>query len=109
MAAAGFVLTGLMTVLVLKTTREAHQVVRQAEASHDRMQVYARLQSTANRLQQNTYQDVRIGDARSAAELRAARANFIAALAALRAVPQSDAHDQRLVETVEREGEAVRR
>ncbi|HXS28877.1 MAG TPA: HAMP domain-containing sensor histidine kinase [Steroidobacteraceae bacterium] len=106
-AAAGFVLTGLMTVLVLQTTRDAHQVVQQAEASHDRMRVFARLQSTANRLQQLTYQKVRTDDARSAAEQRAARDDFVAALAALRASPQSSDTDRRLVVTVEREGEAV--
>ena len=106
-AAASFVLTGLMTVLVLQTTRDAHQVVQQAEASHERMRVFARLQSTANRLQQLTYQNVRAGDARSAAELGSARADFIAALAALRAAPQSSIEDRRLVETVEREGAGV--
>lgn len=106
-AAAGFVLTGLMTVLVLQTTRDAHQVVQQAEASHERMRAFARLQSTANRLQQLTYQNVRTGDARSAAELRTAHADFVAALAALRASPQSDVHERRLVETVESEGTAV--
>src|SRR5579875_767832 len=106
-AAAGFVLTGLMTVLVLQTTREAHQVVEQAEASHERMRVFARLQSAANRVQQLTYEDVRIGDTRSAAELRAARADFVAALAALRALPRPSPADRRLVPIVEREGEAV--
>lgn len=106
-AAAGFVLTGLMTALVLQTTRGAHEVVEQAQASHDRMQVFARLQTTANRLQQLAYQNVRTRNARSAAELRAARADFIAALAALRTIPQPSAHDRRLVETVEREGQAV--
>lgn len=106
-AAAGFVLTGLMTVLVLQTTRDAHQVVQQAEASHERMRVFARLQSTANRLQQLAYQNVRTRDAQSAAELRRARADFIAALAALRASPQSNAQDRQLVESVQKEGAAV--
>lgn len=106
-ATAGFVLTGLMTVLVLQTTRDAHQVVQQAEASHERMRVFARLQSTANRLQQLAYQKVRTGDAQSAAQLGRARADFIAALAALRASPQPRVEDRRLVDTVEREGEAV--
>lgn len=106
-AAAGFVLTGLMTVLVLQTTRDAHRVVQQAEASHERMRVFARLESTANRLQQLTYQNVRTGDARSAAQLGRARGDFIAALAALHASSQASPHDRRLVETVEREGAAV--
>lgn len=106
-AAAGFVLTGLMTVLVLQTTRDAHQVVQRAGASHDRMRVFARLQSTANRLQQLTYQSVRTGDAHSAEEQRGARMDFIAALGALRTSPRSNAQDRQLVDTVEREGEAV--
>lgn len=106
-AAAGFVLTGLMTVLVLQTTREAHQVVQQAQASHDRMRVFARLQSSADRVQSLTYQNVRSGDRQTAAELRDARAEFLAALGALRAIsPQSD-QDRRLAETVELEGQAV--
>ncbi len=106
-AAAGFVLTGLMTVLVLQTTQAAHQVVQQAEASHDRMRLFARLQSTANRLQQLAYQNVRAGNERSAAELRAARGDFIAALAALQTIPRPNAEDRRLVPIVEREGAAV--
>lgn len=106
-AVAGFVLTGLMTVLVLQTTRAAHQVVERAYASHDRMRVFARLQSSANRLQQLNYQNVRVRDQRTAEQLRTARANFIAALAALRTIPQPTLDDRRLVDTVEREGEAV--
>jgi two-component system OmpR family sensor kinase len=106
-ATAGFVLTGLMTVLVLQTTREAHQVVEQAQAGHDRTRVFARLQSTASRLQRLTYQNARTGNVQSAAEFRAARADFVAALAALNAIPQLSVHERVLVETVERQGQAV--
>ncbi len=103
-ATAGFVLTGLMTVLVLHTTREARQVVEQAQASHDRMQVLARLQSTANRLQRPTFQNVSIKNAESVADLRAARADFTAALAKLHAIPQPSVQERVLVENVERQG-----
>ncbi|MGH8261670.1 MAG: HAMP domain-containing protein, partial [Steroidobacteraceae bacterium] len=106
-AVAGFVLTGLMTVLVLQTTQEAHQVVERAHASHERMRAFARLQSSANRLQQLTYRNLRTGDARTAAELLAARTDFIAALAALRTIPQPTEREQNLISTVEREGAAV--
>ncbi len=106
-AIAGFVLTGLMTVLVLQTTREARQVVEQAQASHDRMRVFARLQSTANRLQRLTYQNVRTRNVESAKELRAARADFVAALAELHSIPQSSVAERILAGTVERQGQAV--
>jgi two-component system, OmpR family, sensor kinase len=106
-ATAGFVLTGLMTVLVLQTTREAHQVVEQAQASHDRMRVFARLQSTASRLQRLTYQNARTENVQSAGEVRAARADFVAALAALHTIPDPSVHERVLVETVERRGQAV--
>jgi signal transduction histidine kinase len=106
-AMAGFVLTALMTVLVLQTTREAREVVEQAQASHDRMRVFARLQSTANRLQRLTFQNVRVQSDESSAELRAARDDFAAALAELGSIPQPTDRDRVLVATVEREGQAV--
>lgn len=106
-AAAGFVLTGLMTVLVLETTQAAREVVEQAQASHDRMRVFARLQSTGSRLQRINYEHARDANAQSAAQLGAARADFVAALEALRAIPQPTPHERVLVETVEREGQAV--
>ncbi|MGH8228286.1 MAG: ATP-binding protein [Steroidobacteraceae bacterium] len=84
-AVASFVLTGLMAVLVLRTTREAERLGEQVHASHERMQLLARLQYTASRLQQLTHRDVRAGTAQSATQLRAARQEFIGALAALRA------------------------
>ena len=107
-AIAGFVLTGLMTVLVLQTTREARQVVEQAQASHDRMRVFARLQSTASRLQRLTYQNVRTQTVESATQVSAARADFAAALAELHGIPQPSDRERVLVETVERQGQAVR-
>jgi signal transduction histidine kinase len=96
-----------MTVLVLKTTQDARQVVQQAQASHDRMRVFARLQSTASRLQRLTYQNVRSENVQSAAEFLSARADFVDALATLRAIPQPTAHEREFVQTVEREGQAV--
>jgi signal transduction histidine kinase len=106
-ATAGFVLTGLMTVLVLHTTREARQIVEQAESSHNRMRVFARLQSAADRLQRQAFQDVLARNARSAAELHAASADFVAVLAQLHSIPEPSADERVLLETVERQGQAV--
>ena len=106
-AAAGFVLTGLMTVLVLQTTRAAHEVVEQAQASHDRTRVFARLLSTANRLQRLTYDDARARNVQSEADVRTARGDFVDALTALRAMPQPTARERALVQTIAAQAEAV--
>ncbi len=50
---------------------------------------------------------MRTENVQSAGEFRAARADFVAALAALNTIPQSSVHERVLVETVERQGQAV--
>jgi hypothetical protein len=62
-AAAGLILLALMTILVLQTTRAAQDVVTETQNSHERLRVFARLQTSGNILQSLTYEAVRAEDA----------------------------------------------
>jgi signal transduction histidine kinase len=71
------------------------------------MRAFARLQSAADRLQRQAFQNVLAQNARSAAELHAASSDFVTALAQLHSIPEPTAEERVLLESVERQGQAV--
>ena len=82
-AAAGLVLMGLMTTLVLNTSSAAFDVVARTQADHQRMRSFVQLRFALDRLQGRAYEVVRSGEAEVAAareNLAQARAEFVRAL-----------------------------
>jgi len=67
-AAAGLVLLGLMTALVLSTSSAAFEVVARTQADHERMRSFVQLRFALDRLQTGVYEVVRIGEAEPEAE-----------------------------------------
>lgn len=107
LAVAGLVLTGLLAVLLLQTSHAAYDVVRRAHESHERMRAFSRLAYAGDRLQTVTYDAVRSGDPKSYRPQQAARAEFIAALAGVGALPAADARQRRVAAAVHQQGERV--
>jgi signal transduction histidine kinase len=106
-ATCGLGLIALMTVLVLQTTEAARGVIVQARNSQERMRAFARLQFTANHLQQVTYQAVRIGDASSAATQVASRLAFQEALLHVQQLPARNVRERAVRDAVWAQGQAV--
>jgi two-component system, OmpR family, sensor kinase len=83
-AAAGLVLLGLMTALVLNTSSAAFEVVARTQADHERMRRFVQLRFALDRLQSRAYDMVRSGQFEGAVakeDLQQARAEFSPALA----------------------------
>jgi signal transduction histidine kinase len=93
-AAAGLVLMGVMTALVLNTSSAAFEVVARTQANHQRMRSFVQLRFALDRLQTGAYDVVRTGDAEASAakdNLEQARAEFGRALERAQArAPESD-------------------
>lgn len=82
-AAAGLVLLGLMTTLVLNTSSAAFDVVARTQADHQRMRSFVQLRFALDRLQSRVYEAVRSKEADEDAardQLEQARADFVPAL-----------------------------
>jgi signal transduction histidine kinase len=109
-AAAGLVLMGLMTALVLNTSSAAFDVVARTQADHERMRSFVQLRFALDRLQSRAYDAVRGGDAEagvSEVELEQARAEFAQALEHAQARAPQTVHGRELVAKVARESEDV--
>lgn len=107
LAAAGLVLTGLLAVLLLQTSNAAYDVVERAHESHERMRAFSRLAYTGDRLQTVTYDAVRSGDPHNYRALQTARAEFIAALARVEALPVVNQRQRQLAARVHTQGQVV--
>jgi hypothetical protein len=78
-AAAGLVLMGLMTAMVLNTSSAAFEVVAHTQADHERMRSFVQLRFALDRLQSRAYDSVRSGNVEASAAkdmLDQARAEF---------------------------------
>jgi two-component system, OmpR family, sensor kinase len=106
-AAAGLILLALMTILVLQTTHAAQDVVTEAQSSHERLRVFARLQTSGNLLQSLTYEAVRVDDEEKSRALQAARADFADALSRVGNLPQRTPAERETIRRVEDQGRAV--
>jgi two-component system, OmpR family, sensor kinase len=109
-AAAGLVLMGLMTAMVLNTSGAALEVAARTQADHERMRRFVQLRFAVDRLQSRAYDVVRgQGELASIARdnLAVARAEFRHRLArAQEAAPDTD-YGRALVAALSAEGEDV--
>jgi two-component system OmpR family sensor kinase len=111
-AAAGLVLTGLMTTMFLNTSDAALEVVARTQADHERMRSFVQLRFAVDRLQSRAYDVVRSpGELAPVARdnLEQARAEFRQRLARAQSLaPESD-YGSALVADLGTQGEEVLR
>ena len=109
-AAAGLVLMGLMTAMVLNTSSAAFDVVARTQADHERMRSFVQLRFALDRLQSRVYEVVRGRDTEANTTkdyLEQARAEFRRALERAQARAPDTDHGRALVATVGRQSEDV--
>jgi signal transduction histidine kinase len=109
-AAAGLVLLGLMTTLVLNTSSAAFDVVARTQADHERMRRFVQLRFALDRLQSRAYDMVRSGQAEGAIakeNLQQARAEFGPALERARAKVPDTVKGRALVVTMRQQSDAM--
>ncbi|MEI9963867.1 MAG: HAMP domain-containing protein [Caulobacteraceae bacterium] len=107
LAVAGLVLMSLLTVLLLQTTQAAYDVVERAAESHERMRSFTRLRYAGDQLQTLTYAAVRSGQPAEYRAQDAARAEFIAALRHVEALPQTTDRERQVAARVRQQGQVV--
>lgn len=111
-AAAGLVLTGLMTTMFLKTSDAALEVVARTQADHERMRSFVQLRFAVDRFQSRAYDVVRsTGDMAPVARenLVQAREEFRYRLAHAQALAPDTDYGRSLVAALSAEGDDVLR
>ncbi len=111
-AAAGLVLMGLMTAMVLNTSSAAFEVVARTQADHERMRSFVQLRFALDRLQSRAYDSVRSGSVEASAakdRLDQARAEFRRAVERAQAGASDTDLGRELVARVGQQSEAVLR
>lgn len=109
-AAAGLVLMGLMTAMVLNTSGAALEVVARTQADHERMRSFVQLRFAVDRLQSRAYDVVRGQGAMAQVakeNLEQARAEFRQRLERAQALAPGGDYGRALVAALGMEGEDV--
>lgn len=109
-AAAGLVLMGLMTAMVLNTSSAAFDVVARTQANHERMRSLVQLRFALDRFQSRAYEVVRTGEAETntaKANLEQTRAEFARALERAQARAPDTDYGRALVARIGRQNEDV--
>jgi len=106
-AAGSLLLMGVMTAVLIQTSRTASQAVGAAQISQQRMRTFSRLQLAADSFQRATYAAVRVPNVETTVNLRHQRANFVAALRDAENLPVRTGRDARVQQQVHRQGMAV--